>query len=283
MVLCARSLHSSTFVGFEIKYQPTNKINIIMSTQTPQSIIERLFSVGGHFGFKKSRRHPTVVPYIFTTKDGNDIIDLEKTGDLIAKASSALTDLAQNGKTIVLVSTKDETSRLVREQALRAELSYVSNRWIGGMLTNFGEIKKRLARLESLEHEKVNGELERKYTKKERVLIDREIEKLKFNFGGITALTRPADVMVVVDPRHDKVAVREAQEMNIPIIAIMSSDCDATGITYPVIVNDSLQASVSLVLSELVKAIEIGKANYVPKPVAPRTADARARRTRRTA
>ncbi len=252
-----------------------------MSTQSTQTLIERLFGAGAHFGFKKSRRHPTVAPFLFGAKDGNDIIDLEKTATSLGAAADFLSDAAKNGKTIVLVSTKDETSRLVTRHAAAANLPFVTNRWIGGMMTNFSEIKKRIARLESLIAERDSGELERKYTKKERVLINREIEKLEFNFSGIRTLTRPADVMVVVDPRHDVIAVREARDMNIPIVGLSSSDGDVSLVTYPVVINDSLQASVDIALGELVAAISAGKAAYVPKPVAPRPVEASDNRMRR--
>lgn len=252
-----------------------------MSTQSTNTLIERLFSAGAHFGFKKSRRHPSVTPYLFASKDGNDIIDLEQSAELIATAATYLEEAGKNGKNVVFVGTKDEVSRLVKETAEKLGAPYVTNRWIGGMMTNFSEIKRRIARLESLTLERESGELERKYTKKERVLITREVDKLQFNFGGIKSLTRPADVMVVVDPRHDSIAVEEARDLNIPIIALMSSDCDAKLVTYPVIVNDALQASVSVVLGELAQAYEAGKSAYVPRPTAPRTTSTDSRPPRR--
>ena len=138
------------------------------------------------------------------------------------------------------------------------------------MLTNFSEIKKRINRLEALNNEMASGELERKYTKKERVLIGREMTKLEFNFGGIAAMTKSPDFVLVVDPRHDNIAVTEATVRRIPIIGIMSSDCDISKVAYPVVVNDSLQTSVSLVLEELAAAYKEGTAAFVPRPVAPR-------------
>lgn len=238
--------------------------NISMSTNNNSSLIDRLFSAGAHFGFKKSRRHPTVAPYLFTTKDGNDIFDLEKTSELIAKTKELLKQAGLQGKTVLFVGTKDEATRIVKAEAEKVGAPYVVNRWIGGMLTNFGEIKKRIARLEALTNEKESGELERKYTKKERVVIGREIDKLSFNFSGIAAMPKIPDFMLVVDPRHDQVAVAEAHNCNIPVIAIMSSDCDASQVTYPVVANDSLQASVSVLLGELSSAYAEGKSAYVP-------------------
>lgn len=232
-----------------------------------KTFIERLFQAGSHFGFKKSRRHPTVTPYLYTTKDGNDIFDLEKTADLLSTAKETLTEAGKLGKTVLFVGTKDEATKLVKAAAEKAESPYVVNRWIGGMLTNFSEIKKRINRLEALTHEKESGELERKYTKKERVVIGREADKLTFNFFGISKMQKMPDIMLVVDPRHDHIAVTEAHEKNIPVMAIMGSDCNAAGIAYPVIANDSLQSSVSLLLEELTTAYNTGRAAFTPKPV----------------
>lgn len=251
---------------------------LFMSTKTDNSLIERLFGAGAHFGFSKSRRHPTVKPYLYGTKNGNDIFDLEKTAELLTEAKAVLTEAGKNGKTVLFVGTKEEAKRLVEEAAKKAEQPYVVNRWIGGMMTNFSEIKKRIARLAELASEKESGELERKYTKKERVLFGREFDKLTFNFGGIKTLERTPDLMVVVDPRHDTIAVEEANEARIPVIAVMSSDCSTTAITHPVVINDSLQSSLSLALTELSTAYAEGKKEYVPRPQTPR-AGGRPRRT----
>ncbi|MFW6209922.1 MAG: 30S ribosomal protein S2 [Patescibacteria group bacterium] len=237
-----------------------------MATNTETtSFIDRLFAAGAHYGFKKSRRHPTVASYLYGTKDGNDIFDLEKTATLLENAKQILTDAGAHGKTVLLVGTKDEVSTLVRDTATSLETPYVTNRWIGGMLTNFSEIKKRIARLEALQHEQASGELERKYTKKERVVIGREIEKLEYNFGGLTSLTKLPDLMLVVDPRHDSIAVEEANAQNIPVVAVMSSDCDTTPVQYPVLGNDTLQSSVRFLLTELANAYEAGRAAYTPR------------------
>ena len=237
-----------------------------MSTTTNNpTLIDRLFKVGAHFGFKKSRRHPTVRPYIYATKDGNDIFDLEKTAALLDNAKEVMKEAGLHGKTVLFVGTKDEVSNLVKTAAEKVEAPYVTNRWIGGMITNFSEIKKRIARLEELNHERESGELERKYTKKERVVIGREMDKLNFNFFGISKMDKLPDLVLVVDPRYDHIAVTEANEKGIPVVAIMSSDCDLNQVTYPVIANDSLQSSVSFLLDELTVAYEEGKSAYVPK------------------
>jgi len=242
-----------------------------MSTQTNNSstLIERLFNAGAHFGFKKSRRHPSVIPFLFGTKEGNDIFDLEQTSQLIDNAKKVLSEAGMNGKTVLFVGTKDEVSKSVLASAEKAEMLYVVNRWIGGMLTNLPEIKKRTSRLAQLTSEKESGELERKYTKKERLMISREVTKLNFNFKGISTLTKTPDLIVVVDPRYDHIAIKEARHMKVPVIGIMSSDCDVSDVKYPVLVNDTLQESIKVVLEELVDAFVEGKAKYVPKTVTP--------------
>lgn len=231
-----------------------------------KNLIDRLFSAGAHFGFSKSRRHPTVKPYIYGNKQGTDIFDLEKTAVLLEEAKTALNTAGKEGKTVLFVGTKDEAARLVAQAAESAEMPFVVNRWIGGTLTNYGEIKKRIQRLLALTQEGETGELERKYTKKERVVIGRELDKLNFNFGGIKKIERVPQMMLVVDPRHDSIAVEEAKESGMPIVGIMSSDSDISKVDYPVLVNDALQSSVELALSELSEAFKAGKAEYVPKP-----------------
>ncbi|HEY0964322.1 MAG TPA: 30S ribosomal protein S2 [Candidatus Paceibacterota bacterium] len=249
-----------------------------MSTNANSTLIQRLFNAGAHFGFKKSRRHPTVAPYLFATKEGVDIFDLEKTAASLETTKELLKQAGLTGKTVLFVGTKDESAKLVKKVAEQTNSPYVSNRWIGGMLTNWSEIKKRINRLEALTHESTSGELERKYTKKERVLIGREMDKLSFNFGGIATIQKSPDYVLVVDPRHDTIAVTEAKVRGIPVIAIMSSDCNVAEIDYPVVVNDSLQTSVSLVLEELAAAYKEGASAYTPRPAAPR--DAAPRRPR---
>lgn len=239
------------------------------TTQDKKTLVERLFKAGAHFGFKKSRRHPTVAPYLFTTKDGSDIFDLEKTTEMLAAAADVLSQAGTRGKTVLFIATKDEVSGIVKQAAERAEMPFVTSRWIGGMLTNFSEIKKRINRLETLNNENASGELERKYTKKERVVIGREMTKLNYNFAGIAKMTKLPDLVLVVDPRHDHVAVTEAISAGVPVMAIMSSDCDAAKVDYPVVANDSLQASVAVLLEELTNAFIEGKEAYVPPPAKP--------------
>lgn len=258
-----------------------------MSTEKNETnLIERLFKAGSHFGFSKSRRHPSVTSFIFGNKNGTDIFDLEQTAEQIAAAKKILAEAGENGKTVLFVGTKEEISKIVKAEAEKVEMPYVTNRWIGGLLTNYSEIKKRIDRLKTLTAERESGELERKYIKKERVVIGREIDKLEFNFGGIKAIERTPALIVVVDPRHDFIAVTEANDLNIPVVAIMSSDCDAKKVQVPIMVNDALTTSVALTLAELTDAYAEGKKKYTPPPArtnrpAPRSDGGRPRPTTR--
>jgi small subunit ribosomal protein S2 len=235
-----------------------------------KNLVSRLFEAGSHFGFKKARRHPTVASYLYTTKEGSDVIDLAKTSESLIAAKATPLEAGKLGKVVLFVGTKDEASKIVKAAAEKAEAPYVTNRWIGGMLTNFTEIKKRITRLETLTNEKTTGELDRKYTKKERVVIGREAAKLEFNFFGLSQLNKLPDMLLVVDPRHDHIAVTEAAEKNIPVMALTSTDGDASVIKHPVVANDALQTSVSLIVAELTDAYIEGKSAYVPveKPAA---------------
>lgn len=233
-----------------------------------KNLIERLFKAGAHFGFQKSRRHPTVKPFLYGVKQGTDIFDLEQSAALLDTAKTILEDCGKNGKVVLFVGTKEEISKLVRESAEKADSPFVTNRWIGGMLTNWSEIKKRINRLKELTAEGESGELERKYTKKERVIIGREADKLNYNFGGIKDIEKNPDLLVIVDPRHDHIAATEARDMKIPVIAVMSSDSNINLVDHPVVLNDSLQASVRLALEELTGAYLTGKSAYVPKTIA---------------
>ncbi|MCE9517581.1 30S ribosomal protein S2 [Candidatus Nomurabacteria bacterium] len=190
-----------------------------------QKTTEDMFRAGAHYGYSKSRRHPTTTPYIFATKNGVDIINIEKTHDLFEKALEQVTKMAQSGKTILFVGTKAEAKQQIIETALSLNMPYVGERWVGGSLTNFPEIKKRITKLLDLRDQKEKGELE-KYTKKERLLIDREMADMTKNFQGLSGITRTPDAVFVVDPKKEHIAVTEAHKMNLPVIALMNTDCN---------------------------------------------------------
>ena len=180
------------------------------TTNNPK--IENMFKAGAHFGFSKTRRHPTVTPYIFGVKNKVEIFDLEKTEVLLEKAKAFVESLAKEGKSILFVGGKSEARNAVKTGALSINMPYVDGRWIGGTLTNFMQIRKRVEKLERLTSEKEKGELA-KYTKKERLLIDREIANLERFFTGIVSMKDLPKAIFVVDPKKEVTAVKEAKDM----------------------------------------------------------------------
>ncbi len=231
-----------------------------MTTDTNVGVgVDRLFEAGAHFAQVKSRRHPSMKSYIVGVKSKVELFDLVKTDEQVAKAKTALTALARDGKTILFVGGKREVSDLVKTTAVSAHAPYVAGRWLGGTISNFTEIKKRIDRLADLVGKRDSGELAKQYTKLERVFIDREIERLATRLDGITTLAKRPDVFVVVDTRHEAHAVKEARQAGIPIIGIMSSDCDVKDATFPIVMNDASREAVRLVLGELASAITKGR------------------------
>jgi small subunit ribosomal protein S2 len=225
---------------------------------TNQKAIETMFGAGAHFGLGRSRRHPTVTPFIFGTKNTTDILDLEKTNDLLEKAKTFVAGLAKEGKTILFVGGKKEASAVIKTAAQSFNMPYVDGRWIGGTITNFPQVKKRVERYEKLVSDREKGELA-KYTKRERMLIDKEIASLEKMFYGIVSLKKIPDALFVIDPRREKNAVKEAADFNIPVVALAGSDCDISEITLPIVGNDAAKTSIKFFVDEIVKAYQAGK------------------------
>lgn len=219
--------------------------------------VDNLFSAGAHFGFSKSRRHPSVAPFIFGKKNNVEIFDLEKTVGLLEEAKKFVSEVASKGQQVLFVTGKKHISPLVKDVAMKIGEPYVVGRWIGGTLTNFEEIGKRVKRLETLLEEKEKGQLA-KYTKKERLLIDREIEKLTERFGGIVDMKKKPGAVVIVDTKEQDNATREAKIEKIPVVGICGSDCDISDSDYPVLANDSAVKSVGHILDELASAYTEG-------------------------
>ncbi|MFC1721171.1 30S ribosomal protein S2 [Patescibacteria group bacterium] len=217
------------------------------------TIIDKMFAVGAHFGYRKSRRHPSMKPFVFGAKNRTEIFDLEKTDEYLSKTKEFIAKLAAEGKTILFVSTKAEGKTIMKEAAQSIDMPYVTERWIGGTMTNFSEIKKRVSRLLDLIDKKEKGELV-KYTKKEQMLLGREIGKLQKNFGGISTMKDLPDAVFVVDPQKEETAVIEATKKNIPVIALASTDCDITDVDHVIPANDSSVKSIEFFVNEVVDA-----------------------------
>src|SRR3989344_2053124 len=220
--------------------------------------IKTLYDAGTHVGYARTRRNPSVEPFLYATKDRTDIFDLEKTQKRLEAATAFAALLAQSGKQVLFVGGKHEALHSVKAGAEHAGLPFVASRWIGGTLTNFKNIRKRIDRMEKLMADRESGELE-KYTKKERLMIDREIEELQGRFGGIASLRDLPTAMFVVDTRHEKTAVQEANQMKIPVIGLASSDCDFSLVQYPIPGNDTSVKSIALIVERIADAYLQGK------------------------
>lgn len=219
--------------------------------------IDEMFVAGAHFGYSKARRHPSTIPYIFNTKNGVDIINIEKSAEMLAWVEEYVKGLAQAGKTIIFVGTKPEAKQATVEAAMALNMPYVNERWVGGTLTNFPEIKKRITKLLDLREQKQHGALD-KYTKKERLLIDREMADMTKNFQGVTGIMKTPDVMFVVDPKKEHIAVTEAHKMKIKVIGLMNTDCNIKDVEFPIVCNDGSLSSVKFFIEAITKAYKDG-------------------------
>jgi small subunit ribosomal protein S2 len=220
--------------------------------------IESMLQVGAHFGYAKSRRHPSTKSFIAGSKNGYEIIDLDKTATQAQKAVDFVSEIAKDRGQILFVSTKKEFAPILKDAAMSIDQPYVIGRWIGGTLTNFEEISKRVKRLETLLEQKSKGLLA-KYTKKERLMIDREIENLEERFGGITNMKFKPKAVFVIDSKHEEIAVQETLNEKIPVIGLSNSDGDISILTYPIIANDSSVKSVKFFVAQIVEAYKASK------------------------
>lgn len=223
------------------------------------SIVDALFSVGAHFGFVKARRHPSAKPFIFGAKNGLEIFDLEKTSKELEKALNFIESKGKENALVLFVGGKSEAREAVRSAAADLDMPFVAGRWIGGTISNFSEIKKRITKLEDLTSQREKGELG-KYTKKERLLIDREIDRLDLYFSGLSKLKMIPKLLVVVDPKKEAIAVAEAKKLKIPVVALAGSDNDLYSVDYAIPGNDSSRQSIGFIMKEISAAYKRGKA-----------------------
>lgn len=225
---------------------------------TKTGVVDALFSVGAHFGFVKSRRHPSAKKFILGAKNNIEIFDLEKTSKELEKVLAFVEGKGKEKALVLWVGGKSEAREAVRKAGQELEMPYVAGRWIGGTLSNFSEIKKRIARLEELTTQREKGELG-KYTKKERLLFDREIDKLFIYFGGLQQLKSLPKLLVVIDPKKEHIAVSEAKKMRIPVVALASSDSNLYELDYVIPGNDASRQSIGFIIQEIVSAYKKGR------------------------
>lgn len=235
-----------------VKVEETKKATVVKVTP------EVLFEAGTHFGHIARRWNPKMDKFLYGKRGGVHIFDLEKTMEELEKAGAVLSKAASEGKRIALVGTKRQSKTVTKEEAIRIGVGHVTERWLGGTITNWEQIKGRIARLNRLKKERDMGSFAG-YTKKERLLIDREIAKLDRFFGGIADLGGVPEIIVVFDVKKDKIAAKEAKSRGIKVVGVLDSNADPDLVDYPIPMNDDATAAVELVVRYLAQEIEKGK------------------------
>ncbi len=220
--------------------------------------MKQLLEAGVHFGHQTRRWNPKMKQYIFTERNGIYIIDLQKTVKKVNEAYFFMRDVAMEGKPILFVGTKKQAQESVEAEAKRCGQHYVSNRWLGGMLTNFKTIRTRIEKLENIEKMEETGDINL-LPKKEIIKLMHEKEKLEKNLGGIRNLNEMPGALFIVDPRKERIAVSEAHKMGIPVVAIVDTNCDPDEIDYPIPGNDDAIRAVKLIVSKMADAVLEGK------------------------
>jgi small subunit ribosomal protein S2 len=220
--------------------------------------MKQLLEAGVHFGHQTRRWNPKMAPYIFTDRNGIYIIDLQKTVKKIEEAYNFVKELSAAGGTVLFVGTKKQAQEAIREEATRAGMFYVNQRWLGGMLTNFKTIRHRIERLLELEKMEAEGAFEA-LPKKEVAVLLREKEKLEKSVGGIKGMKKLPDALFVVDPRKERIAVAEARKLRIPIVAVVDTNCDPEEIDYVIPGNDDAIRAVRLLTSKIADAVLEGR------------------------
>ena len=220
--------------------------------------MKQLLEAGVHFGHQTRRWNPKMAPYIFTERNGIYIIDLQKTVRKVDEAYNFIRDTAMAGKTVLFVGTKKQAQEFIESEAKRCNMYFVNNRWLGGMLTNFKTIQTRIRRLNDIDKMEATGQFE-VLPKKEVIKLKAEREKLEMNIGGIREMKKLPGAMFVVDPRKEHIAVTEARILNIPIVAIVDTNCDPDEIDYVIPGNDDAIRAVKLIAGKMADAILEGK------------------------
>lgn len=220
--------------------------------------VEEMLKAGMHFGHRTSKWHPKMKPYIFGARKGIHIIDLVKSQKMLGNALDFIKKFSQEGKTILFVGTKIQTKKPLKRIAEETGMPYVTEKWMGGCLTNFSVIKKLIKKYQELISDKSSGNFE-KYTKKERLEFDREIKKLEMKVGGLTNLKKLPDAVFVWDIKNEKTAVIEAKKKNIPIIAVCDTNTNPTGINYIIPSNDDATKAIKFVLNLVKETIVEGR------------------------
>lgn len=253
------------------QWGPTRPVEV-KRTMSKQPSLKDMLEAGVHFGHQTSRWHPKMAPHIFGSRSGVHIIDLEKTQAQLQNALTYVKDVASRGGKILFVGTKRQARDIVKKYAEACGMPYVTERWLGGTLTNFAQIKRSIKELRTLKEQRDKGEL-RKYTKKEQLLISRKIEEMEKKIGGIQMIDKRPDVVFVVDVRNDKTAVREADVVGAKIVGLCDTNVNPKMIDYPIPANDDAVKSIELMTRLVSEAVAEGvtqapKAAPAAKPAA---------------
>lgn len=236
--------------SFAVQQKPKDNMSISVE-------ISEMMETGAHFGHQTKRWNPKMRPFIYGNRSGVHIIDLQKTKELAGKALDYLVQAVGSGQDVLFVGTKVQARAIIKDNAVRCNMHYVNNRWMGGTLTNFKTIKKSIDKLIDFQTKRQNNGFEG-YTKKELLDIDRQIVKLEASLGGIKGLTAPPDLVYIVDPNHEHIAVREAAKLHIPIVALTDSNCDPDPITYPIPTNDDAVGAITYFTQKIADACLAG-------------------------
>lgn len=225
-------------------------------TQIPT--LAEMLKAGMHFGHKSSKRHPKMAPFIYTTRGGINIIDLNQTAEKLQEALNVAKKLSGENKTILFVGTKKQAQKAIKKYATECKMPYIANRWIGGTFTNFNVFRKNIKKYIDLKDKMAKGELD-KYTKHEKTKFKKEIEKLEGLVGGLVGLNKLPDLIFVVDTKKDKIAIREALKMHIPVIAICDTNSNLSDINFPIPANDDAIKSIDTIIRLIAEAVNEGK------------------------
>jgi small subunit ribosomal protein S2 len=221
--------------------------------------MKALLESGVHFGHRTNKWNPGMKPYIFTERNGIHIIDLQQTVKAITNAFNAIRDCVASGGVVMFVGTKRQAQETVHDEAIRCGMPYVTERWLGGMLTNWSTMHQRIVELERMEKLFATGDIE-KLTKKEALLIQRQITRLNIHLSGVRNMVRVPDLIFVVDVSREYAAVHEANLLNIPVIALVDTNCDPNNVDYVIPSNDDAIRAIKLLVSKMADAVEEGKA-----------------------
>ncbi len=230
--------------------------------------MKQLLEAGVHFGHQTRRWNPKMARYIFTERNGIYIIDLQKTVKMIDTAYNFVRDLSENGEMLLFVGTKKQAQESIRDEAARCGMPYVDARWLGGMLTNFRTIRRRIDRMEQLKKMREDGTFDL-LPKKEVIKLELEIEKLEKFLGGVKDMGRLPGALFIVDPRKERIAVAEARKLNIPIVSIVDTNCDPDEIDYIIPGNDDAIRAVRLISGAMADAILEGRQGEQMEDAAP--------------